>query len=689
MIPLLAGAIDLASDTWAATDGLGRVLPMADAVGAPRTNRTVALFYFLWHAVHDTTGRVYDISKIQAADPDFLTKTNCPLVGPYWSCHHWGEPLFGYYRSTDRFVYRKHAQMLADAGVDVIVFDVTNGPTYDDSWRTLLDAFAEVRAAGGRSPQIAFLCPFGLHLADKRAQVLSHLWNTLYKPGIHPELWFHWNGKPLILCHPDHAFTGSVVRDPEPHRPVELLPGHTLGQTFRSDAPFSAVSVCTPTYGPRAHVAVTLSVRVDGPTGPVRAQKRFSDVFDNQTLTFTTDAPLPPGTYHLELSNPSGRIGWWTSAPDTLPHDGAFADGRPVSGLRHHTTFGTGPDTQAMLAFFTFRRPWPAYNNTFGRNGYWSWLETHPQHVYSSPDGAPEMMSVGVAQNTKPGHVLTPMSDPDAMGRAWHNGANDPAPDAVARGLNFQEQWDHALKADPPLLFVTGWNEWWASRFKEWMGWSQPGGVFPDQFDAAHSRDCEPVRGHWGDAFFYQLAANIRRYKGARPAPTVTSASITIDGAFTDWASVAPEFRDTPGDPVNRDEPGWEKGVRYIDHSGRNDIVAAKVSADAANVYFYVRTAAPLKPGSADNWMLLHIARSDASDYAFTVQPGAPKSNERVAVGTNEIELSVPRARFGAAPLRFDFKWADNCRQTGDWTDFTLHGDAAPNDRWNYRAVFP
>jgi hypothetical protein len=38
-------------------------------------------------------------------------------------------------------------------------------------------------------------------------------------------------------------------------------------------------------------------------------------------------------------------------------------------------------------------------------------------------------------------------------------------------------------------------------------------------------------------------------------------------------------------------------------------------------------------------------------------------------------------------PDRFDFKWTDNCRAAGDWTDFTLNGDAAPNDRFNYRAV--
>ena len=37
-------------------------------------------------------------------------------------------------------------------------------------------------------------------------------------------------------------------------------------------------------------------------------------------------------------------------------------------------------------------------------------------------------------------------------------------------------------------------------------------------------------------------------------------------------------------------------------------------------------------------------------------------------------------------PAAIDFKWADNIRQTGEASDFTLNGDAAPNDRFNYRA---
>jgi len=56
----------------------------------------------------------------------------------------------------------------------------------------------------------------------------------------------------------------------------------------------------------------------------------------------------------------------------------------------------------------------------------------------------------------------------------------------------------------------------------------------------------------------------------------------------------------------------------------------------------------------------------------------------------NELELAIPRAALGITSPSFtlDFKWADNIQQSGDWSDFTLNGDAAPNDRFNFRAIF-
>ncbi|MBP6964358.1 MAG: hypothetical protein KBC96_08135 [Armatimonadetes bacterium] len=188
---------DRQSDTWVATDHLGRKVSTHEDVGAPRDGKFVGIFYFLWMGQHGTDGP-YDVTRILAADPDAMKKPTSPPWGALHKFHFWGEPLFGYYFSDDAWVLRKHAQMLADAGVDMVVFDVTNQFTYRKCYMELCRVFSEVRAQGGRTPQIAFLTPFW-----DPPRVTAELYKDLYEPGLYKDLWFQWKGKPLILADPD------------------------------------------------------------------------------------------------------------------------------------------------------------------------------------------------------------------------------------------------------------------------------------------------------------------------------------------------------------------------------------------------------------------------------------------------------------------------------------------------------
>src|SRR5664279_2751701 len=91
---------DTFSDTWVATDALGRSLPSTADAGLPRQHRTVGVFYFLWLYPRDGLGP-FDISKILTKDPQAVTNAGSPLWGPMHEYHHWGEPIFGYYLSDD------------------------------------------------------------------------------------------------------------------------------------------------------------------------------------------------------------------------------------------------------------------------------------------------------------------------------------------------------------------------------------------------------------------------------------------------------------------------------------------------------------------------------------------------------------------------------------------------------------
>ena len=76
-----SSAWDLESDTWVATDALGRHLPGYAECGGPKSDKTAGIFYFLWLGQHGTGGP-YDITKLLAANP-----TN-PAWGPVGDFHH-------------------------------------------------------------------------------------------------------------------------------------------------------------------------------------------------------------------------------------------------------------------------------------------------------------------------------------------------------------------------------------------------------------------------------------------------------------------------------------------------------------------------------------------------------------------------------------------------------------------------
>ena len=692
---------DLQPDTWVATDALGRSLPGPADAGLPRADRTVGIFYFLWHGEH-IQGGPYDVTRILAQDPEAMRKPDSPLWGPLHAPHHWGESIFGYYLTNDEGVLRKHAQMLADAGVDVVIFDVTNQVTYRDWYRALLRVWGELRREGNRTPQVAFLTPFW-----DPPKVVRELWHDLYEPGRARELWFQWEGKPLLLADPDLVFDRE--EQAKQNVPFAIAPGHTAGQTFRTERPIRSVSGRFPNWG-STNSAITLTLRREDAGGEVVAQRRFDRFKDNAWLELVLPAPQPPGRYRLEASDPAGNPGWWSHADDVYAAGEALADGHAVAGDRTLRFVFADGEAARIRDFFTFRKPQPDYFQGPTRPDMWSWLEVYPQHVFPNARGEKEQMSVGVAQNAV-GRRLATMSEAGARGRSHHGGATDPRPGAVRLGLNVAEQWERALHEDPRFVFVTGWNEWIMGRFAEFNGVKEPV-MFVDQFDHEHSRDIEPMRGGHGDDYYYQLVGYVRRYKGVRPLPPVRPVPIRIDGQFEDWADAAPEYRDTIGDPVRREHRGWDPKVVYRNDTGRNDLVAAHVSSDRKRLYLHARTRAALSAATGTDWMLLFLdADADASTgwlgYDFVVnrsrRDGRWAAVERnvggrfewtrvgeaeVVWGGADLELGVPWAALGLAgpPARLDFKWADAIGSTGEAGDFTLNGDVAPNDRFNYRA---
>ena len=194
-------------ETWAAVDGLGRTLPCAGEVRDKNDQKFAAMFYWTWHTKHANNLKAKNVTEILKEHPEIAHDFDSPL----WESEsfyangrpfYWGEPVWGYYSDRDEYVIRKNAELLADAGVDVIIFDATNGTlTWDEDCLKLFEVFEKAKQDGVNVPKMAYMLPFNSGNDSKIS--LKHLYDEIYSKGLYKDLWFMWDGKPLIMAHSD------------------------------------------------------------------------------------------------------------------------------------------------------------------------------------------------------------------------------------------------------------------------------------------------------------------------------------------------------------------------------------------------------------------------------------------------------------------------------------------------------
>lgn len=726
-----------------ATDSLGRLLPTHAEVGDVRPGKTVAMFYWTWHVQHSQHNKAFNISRIIDGHPAMVNDYDHPRWAPYsppaepnQNSYFWGEPLFGYSDGRDKWVIRKQLEMLGDAGVDVLFYDATNGSfTWKDGYDAVGEVMAEARADGVKVPQFAFMLNFGP--AESAAVALDQLYDDLYRDGRFQESWFRWQEKPVIMAYPE-------ALDGIPHAATASL-------KFTAEAPFGGIAVACPSWGNNTG-DLTLSLYpwkgalASSTAAAPLASRKFTDFPDNVYLKLEFDE-LPAGEYVWRLSDARETVGVW-KFNETCPATTSWFNGEVVAGvydyrIKYRGAVGSRPATtgssrttarsartaikipegimtaekaDAIRNFFTFRPAQPAYQGGPQRPDHWGWLENHPQNGYvAKSPGKYELATVGVAQNwSEEAKGLSAMNGPKIRGRSFTtaDGFSRLTPDSYLHGYNFQEQWERALELDPDIVFITGWNEWVMGRFQTWQGVPN---AFPDAFDPEHSRDIEPTKGGYGDNYYYQMIANIRRFKGMT-APQAVSAptTIAIDGDFTDWPEVTPVFTASKGNVRNRDGRGYldpQSGqpLRYTNDTARNDIVAARVARDADAIYFLVETAGPLSPPTDPNWMQLLIDRdrdkkTGWEGYDFMVDRYASDGKAILSSSSGtwdwkemgkvnyhlagkRMEIAIPRHLLGLEsndPIDLQFKWLDSPGPPGDIMNVYLNGETAPSGRFNF-----
>lgn len=128
-----------------------------------------------------------------------------------------------------------------------------------------------------------------------------------------------------------------VVVDTWDH-PADLhdLATDSLGQTFDVPAgaePVDTVGGAFATYGGTTS-GVTLTLRAAGPAGAVVGTEVFENLRDNAWVELTLDAPLEPGSYYLEATDPVGLVAWWSNTADLYSAGSAQLNGAAVAGDR-------------------------------------------------------------------------------------------------------------------------------------------------------------------------------------------------------------------------------------------------------------------------------------------------------------------------------------------------------------------
>jgi hypothetical protein len=663
---------DLYSDTWVASDALGRKMPTFEMVGPVKKDqlRVVGIFYITWHTDDNANMKSPykgDVTKVLAADPNARLDPKNPM----WTedSYHWGQPELGYFLTKDEYVIRKDMSMLTDAGVDVLVLDVTNAERYWAEWDVLFTVMHKMKAEGNKVPEFCFWAFNG-----PSATVVQDLYEKIYKTGKYKEFWLYWDGKPLLLYN-DHPTVDAVaydIKNPNPH----------YDATAKTDKN-------NPHYG-----------------DPYYTEEFYTD-YTKEVKDYFTLRTMWWGYYEWLGKRFIGTEDNWSFGY-------SMADPK-VKAMKPEELISTHKGKREEAAVTPAQHPFTMTSDKMGVGKSWSRQNGEPKlNEYDLPDSAYVPWLGKTVKN------------PEGYGIYFQERWDDAlAGNPEFLYINDWNEWKAGKFTTDrfPKSQLLAANPYWTSdQFPDgkyntipWLGRDNPL-FFCDQYNAEFNRCLQPMKDGYTDNYYMQMAQNIRRYKGVRPIPELKGLhSVKIDGDFTDWKTANPEYRDARGDVFHRDYKGYG-GLHYVNNSGRNDIVTCKVAVDQDKVCFYAATDKALTPHTGNNWMYLLIdADKDPTtgwygyDYLVNKKvvdektttlmgydarnPGNPwveKAKLNYKYKGNELELAIPRNLLGLSgnAFAFDFKWCDNPADLKDPISLCTDGDAAPNRRFNYRCIW-
>ena len=202
-------------DTWVFTDGLGRVSLTNADVGDLKEDKTLAMFYWTWHVSGSTKCTPINMQEFSTKYPEAIRDYDHPIWAEQGSMiSFWNEPIYGYYRADDGWVQRRQGELLANAGVDVVFTDNTNGiHTWRNGYSSLMSTWSKAMADGVKTPKVSFMLPFWDKDAT-RTQV-QMIYADVFRQDKWPETWFYWDEKPMLMAMSDSFAPDDSLIDKE------------------------------------------------------------------------------------------------------------------------------------------------------------------------------------------------------------------------------------------------------------------------------------------------------------------------------------------------------------------------------------------------------------------------------------------------------------------------------------------
>ena len=640
---------DLYSDTWVATDAIGRVMPTNAETGDVKDDkrRVVGIFYITWHTqnFHSVpspyTG---DITKILQQSPEARNDSNHPAWKRYDPhMYHYAEPEMGYFLSQDEWVIRKDISMLTDAGVDVMIMDVTNAVRYWDEWEVTFKTMQKMKAEGNPVPKFCFWAFNGPVIT-----VVQELYDRIYKENKYPDLWFYWDGKPLLLYNsdPHHNASGGWVDNPNPNYSEDI-----------------ANNPDDPNHN-----------------NPYYTQKSLTD-YTNEIKEFFTLRTMWWGYYEWAGKRFIGTEDNWSFGY-------SLADER-IQNMTPEELMSTHNGKHEQAAVTPAQHPVTMTQNPMGVGKSWTRRYGQPElNEYDMPEvGYIPYLDKTVDNPTHYGAYFQESWDYALKGDPEFLYINDWNEwTAMKFELGPGSQW---LGRINPFHFVDQYN-------MEFNRGIQPmKGGYTDNYYMQMAQNIRRYKG----------SCPIPEHTGY--------SECKIDGRFADWKNNIIEYRDTQGDVFHRDAKGYGGTIYTNTSGRNDIITSKVAVGEQTISFYaetagditphtdknWMLLLIDADNNSSTGWYGYDfiVNQSVKSDRTTTLMHYNSEKKEWKEVADlamrytdNHIELAVPRQLLNLAEDKFilDFKWADNPEELADPISLCLNGDTAPNRRFNYRLIW-